>query len=117
MQHEIGTETAQRLALEVSLTCGVHNPPKVYTFSFIVGNVIPKSVECIHSATKFQFHDRIGAPCVGNVGVSCTCILIERQQRESSCLGLGRAQMSGSREIQLRCAIVLVLHMAIRRML
>ena len=26
--------------------------PKVYTFSFIVGNIIPKSVKCIHSATK-----------------------------------------------------------------
>ena len=27
------------------------SPPKVYTFSFIVGNIIPKSVKCIHSAT------------------------------------------------------------------
>ena len=25
----------------------------MYTFSFIVGNTIPKSVKCIHSATKF----------------------------------------------------------------
>ena len=25
---------------------------KVYTFSFIVGNTIPKSVKCVHSATK-----------------------------------------------------------------
>ena len=25
---------------------------KVYTFSFIVGSIIPKSVKCIHSATK-----------------------------------------------------------------
>ena len=24
----------------------------MYTFSFIVGNIIPKSVKCIHSATK-----------------------------------------------------------------
>ena len=28
------------------------SPPKVYAFSFIVGNIIPKSVKCIHSATK-----------------------------------------------------------------
>ena len=27
-------------------------PKKVYTFSFIVGNIIPKSVKCIHSVTK-----------------------------------------------------------------
>ena len=26
--------------------------PKVYTSSIIVGNIIPKSVRCIHSATK-----------------------------------------------------------------
>ena len=30
-------------------SCPTYNP---YTFSFIVGNIIPKSVECIHSATK-----------------------------------------------------------------
>ena len=24
----------------------------MYTFSFIVGNIIPRSVKCIHSATK-----------------------------------------------------------------
>ena len=29
-------------------------PKKVYTFSVIVGNIIPKSVKCIHSATKDQ---------------------------------------------------------------
>ena len=29
------------------------SPPKVYTVSFIVGNIIPKSVKCIHSATKY----------------------------------------------------------------
>ena len=34
------------------LSCWVHKPQKVYTFSFIVGNIIPKSVKCIHSATK-----------------------------------------------------------------
>ena len=28
------------------------SPKKVYTLSFIVGNIIPKSVKCIHSATK-----------------------------------------------------------------
>ena len=27
----------------------------MYTFSFIVGNIIPKSVKCIHSATKKGF--------------------------------------------------------------
>ena len=26
----------------------------MYTFSFIVGNTIPKRVKCIHSATKFR---------------------------------------------------------------
>ena len=26
--------------------------PKKYTFRFIVGNIIPKSVKCIRSATK-----------------------------------------------------------------
>ena len=28
------------------------SPQKVYTFGFIVGTAIPKSVKCIHSATK-----------------------------------------------------------------
>ena len=28
------------------------SPQKVYKFSFIVGNTIPKSVKCIHSATR-----------------------------------------------------------------
>ena len=28
------------------------SPPKVYTFSFRVGSIIPESVKCIHSATK-----------------------------------------------------------------
>ena len=27
-------------------------PPKVYTFRFVVGNILPESVKCIHSATK-----------------------------------------------------------------
>ena len=30
----------------------MHKPQKVYTFSFIVGNIVPESVKCIHSATK-----------------------------------------------------------------
>ena len=30
----------------------MHKPPKVYTFRFILGNIIPKSVKCIHSPTK-----------------------------------------------------------------
>ena len=34
------------------LVAEFRSPPKVYTFSFIVGNIIPKSVKCIHSATK-----------------------------------------------------------------
>ena len=34
------------------LSCCVHKPPKVYTDSFIVGNMIPKSGKCIHSATE-----------------------------------------------------------------
>ena len=34
------------------LSCRVHKPQQVYTFRFIVGNIIPKSVKCIHSATK-----------------------------------------------------------------
>ena len=33
------------------LVAEFRSPPKVYTFSFIVGNIIPKSVKCIHSAT------------------------------------------------------------------
>ena len=33
------------------LSCWVHKPPKVHTFSVIVGNIIQKSVKCIHSAT------------------------------------------------------------------
>ena len=30
------------------------SPQKVYTFSFILGTIIPKSVKCIHSATKYS---------------------------------------------------------------
>ena len=30
-------------------------PQKVYTFVFRVGNILPKSVKCIHSATKLGF--------------------------------------------------------------
>ena len=35
-------------------SCWVHKPQKVHTFSFIVHNIIPQSVKCIHSATKFK---------------------------------------------------------------
>ena len=35
------------------------SPPKVYTFSFILGNIIPKSVKCVHSAT-YKFRLEIG---------------------------------------------------------
>ena len=34
--------------LVAEFTC----PQNVHTFSFKVGNIIPKSVKCIHSATK-----------------------------------------------------------------
>ena len=34
----------------------------MYTVSFIVGNIIPKSIKCIHSATKIGFLD--GFPAV-----------------------------------------------------
>ena len=30
------------------------SPKKGYTFSFILGSIIPKSVKCIHSATKLR---------------------------------------------------------------
>ena len=30
------------------------SPPKVCTFSLLVGNIIRKSVKCIHSATKYN---------------------------------------------------------------
>ena len=30
------------------------SPPKVYTFSGLVVDIIPKSVKCIHSATRFR---------------------------------------------------------------
>ena len=33
-----------------------HKPQEVYTFSFILGNIIPKSVKSIHSSTKRLFH-------------------------------------------------------------
>ena len=38
----------------VNLVAEFISPPKIYTFSFIVGNIIPKSAKCIHSATKFR---------------------------------------------------------------
>ena len=38
----------------------------MYTFSFIVGNIIPKSVKCIHSATKLK--KRIPEPGIPGPG-------------------------------------------------
>ena len=43
---------AIRLCPGHNLVAEFIGPPKVYTFSFIVGTIIPKSVKCIHSATK-----------------------------------------------------------------
>ena len=40
------------VSLWFSLVSEFISPPKVYTFSFIVGDLIPKSLKCIHSATK-----------------------------------------------------------------
>ena len=37
--------------LQTNLVAGFISPQNVYTFSFIAGNIIPKSVKCIHSAT------------------------------------------------------------------
>ena len=39
------------------------SPKKVYTFSFTVGDTIPKSVKCIHSATKKEFTAHMGRLC------------------------------------------------------
>ena len=39
-------------ALVRKLSCWVHKPQKVYTFSFRVAFIIQKSVKCIHAATK-----------------------------------------------------------------
>ena len=33
----------------------------MYTFCVIVGNIIPKSVKCTHSATKFRVHGFMGS--------------------------------------------------------
>ena len=37
---------------QLNLVAEFTRPKKVYTFRFIAGNIIPKSVKCIHSATK-----------------------------------------------------------------
>ena len=42
------------LRTSILLSRWVHKPQKVYTFSFIVGNNIPKRVKCIHSTTKLS---------------------------------------------------------------
>ena len=47
------------LNLVFSLVAEFISPPKVYTFGFIAGITIPKSVECIHSATKVFLSSRI----------------------------------------------------------
>ena len=39
------------------------SPPKVFTFSFIVGNIIPKSVKCFHSATELCCKPQIAKVC------------------------------------------------------
>ena len=39
----------------------------MYAFSFIVGNIIPKSVKCIHSATKKGLRD-VGWGFVSRLG-------------------------------------------------
>ena len=47
------------------------SPQKFYTFSFIVGNIIPKSVKCIHSATmglRVSREEFIGFQGLGPLG-------------------------------------------------
>ena len=40
----------------------------MYTFSFIVGSIIPKSVKCNHSATKaWNFRPSIGGSVIATV--------------------------------------------------
>ena len=69
-----GELKVKALTLPSGLSCCVHKPQKVYTFSFIVDNIIPKSIKCIHSATKglriFGFGSRRGfrlPACLGLV--------------------------------------------------
>ena len=42
-------------AVLLDLVAEFISPKKMYTFSFVVGNIIPKSVSCIHSATKGKY--------------------------------------------------------------
>ena len=47
----------------------------MYTLSFIVGNIIPKSVKCIHSATRPQKGDAFfgsADPDLGALGTGAT---------------------------------------------
>ena len=41
----------------------------MYTFSFIVGNIIPKSAKCIHSATKVFYSLRSKGVRFAGLGV------------------------------------------------
>ena len=52
MTDAIGLQLCRDPTVQESLVAEFISPPKVYTFSFIVGNIIPRSVECIRSATK-----------------------------------------------------------------
>ena len=47
-----GDERAEALIRMQVLVAEFISPPNVCTFSFIVGNIVPKSVKCIHSATE-----------------------------------------------------------------
>ena len=56
-----------RVRKTLNLVAEFTKPPKVCTFSFIVGNIIPKSVKCLHSATK-----GLGLLTLGSKGLSLT---------------------------------------------
>ena len=43
---------SRQLYYRFSLVAEFIGPPKVYTFGFFVGSIIPKSVKCIHSANE-----------------------------------------------------------------
>ena len=45
------------------------SPKKVYTFSFIVGDIIQKVKKCIHSATKKHKHQDWGTQAVRSEGL------------------------------------------------
>ena len=61
--------TPQAYILILLLVVEFISPPKVHTFIFLVGNIIPKSVKCVHSATKSCI---VGATFQGFVeSISC----------------------------------------------